>query len=888
MTHQLKIKKSGEFLLENAEDFNYLYMPLFNESGIMSAISPNLGGDTKLDHHHYALTPVSSEDLVNTIPSRNVFFRVDDNLWSTSGKTPFQKLNPDKVTLKGGLVYQEVCRENDQFFVSVKSFVPTENVNAELHLVTFTNKSAKTLEVKATIGVPIYGRSADNIRDHRHVTSLLNRGTVLQDGIVNEPSMKFDERGHRHNGALYGVFSKSSLHEEVNTYTPILNDFVGEGNDMFYPITPRNNQPSSYHVGSQVDGYDIIAGLGYNTVELNPNNSFTILFGIFMSPSLNLLKKQVKQYLSFNQFETLFTQSLDFWKEQLKSIDFYLGDDSLTGWTKWVCLQPTMRRIYGCSFLPHHDYGRGGRGWRDLWQDSLSLIFKEPHRVREDILGHFAGVRIDGSNATIVGIARGEFHADRNKIVRVWSDHGAWPLLTVDRYLNRTGDIDFLFEKQTYFKDKFAHYTHSIDASYSETQGNFLLNSNNDIYQGSVLEHLLLQNVIPFFNVGDHGNIRIEDADWNDGMDMAKEKGETVAFTALYTGNLLKLVNILKYIKTKNIESISLSKESSILFDTLHHQIDYTNPKAKRALLAQYFSLVKHQISGELVTFNIQDIMDDLMAKYQQFYKHLNEAEWLNQDDNTGWYNGYYNNHGLRLESTDNSFPKMTLTGQTFVLMSQIATSSRIQKMVNAVNQHLTDPTIQIPRLNTNFKENTMDMGRFMGFAYGHKENGSMFSHMAIMYAYSLLDNGFVYEGRKIVDALYRYMSDIDKAKILPGISEYIDQSGRGLYHYLTGSASWMVLTYIEQIFGIKGQFGDLLIQPKLLSSDFLSGSVSINTMINEHLCEIRFQNAENLNYGEYVIESVNGVKVQSETYLINKESVTESQLFTITLGRIQ
>lgn len=121
---------------------------------------------------------------------------------------------------------------------------------------------------------------------------------------------------------------------------------------------------------------------------------------------------------------------------------------------------------------------------------------------------------------------------------------------------------------------------------------------------------------------------------------------------------------------------------------------------------------------------------------------------------------------------------------------------------------------------------------------------------------------------------------------MLPGISEYIDQSGRGLYHYLTGSASWMVLTYIEQIFGIKGQYGDILIQPKLLSNDFIDGSVSINTMINEHLCEIKFLNDHHLNYGEYHIESVNGVLVQKDTYLINKESVTKSQLFTITLGR--
>jgi len=886
MDHQLSILKSGEFLLENADDFNYLYMPLFNENGIMSSISPNLAGDTKLDQYHYALTPVSSEDLVNSIPNRNVFFRVDDDLWSTSGKTPFQKLNPDKVTLKGGFVYQEVSRLNQRFSVVVTSFVPTEAVNAELHQVTFTNISKKPLKVKTTLGIPLYARSADNIRDHRHVTSLLNRGLILQDGIVNEPSMKFDERGHRHNGALYGAFSKSSLHSEVSHYCPLLNDFVGEGNDLFYPVTPRNDDSNSFQVGDKVEGYEIISGLGYQSIIINPGQSLKILFGIFMTPSLSLMKKQVKEYLGFEQFESLFIQSKAFWNEQLKATDFSLGEDSMTGWAKWVCLQPTMRRIYGCSFLPHHDYGRGGRGWRDLWQDSLSLIFKEPHRVREDILGHFAGVRIDGSNATIVGIARGEFHADRNKIVRVWSDHGAWPLLTVDRYLNRIGDLDFVFEKQTYFKDKFANYTHSTDGFYSESQGNLLLTTNGDIYQGTILEHLLLENIVPFFNVGDHGNIRIEDADWNDGMDMAKEKGETVAFTALYTGNLLKLANLLKHLKSKNIESISLLQESTILFDSINQGINYHNPKAKRALLAKYFDQVKHRVSGELTELKIQDMINDLMAKYMQLYLHVNESEWMDQDENTGWYNGYYNNHGIRLESTDLEFPKMTLTGQTFVLMSHIASPFRIHRIVNAVNQHLTDSLIQIPRLNTNFLENTMNMGRFMGFAYGHKENGSMFSHMAVMYAFSLLENGFVVEGRKIIDAIYHYMSNVDKAKILPGISEYIDQSGRGMYHYLTGSASWMVLTYIEQIFGIQGVYGDITIQPRLFASDFINQTVSINTIINEHLCCIQFENPEHLEYGEYWLESVNGVSIQKDAYSIQKASITEPKIFKIKLGR--
>jgi len=47
--------------------------------------------------------------------------------------------------------------------------------------------------------------------------------------------------------------------------------------------------------------------------------------------------------------------------------------------------------------------------------------------------------------------------------------------------------------------------------------------------------------------------------------------------------------------------------------------------------------------------------------------------------------------------------------------------------------------------------------------------------------------------------------SDAQRSKIYPGIPEYFDSEGRGMYHYLTGSASWMVLTLLNYVFGVRG-----------------------------------------------------------------------------------
>ena len=120
---------------------------------------------------------------------------------------------------------------------------------------------------------------------------------------------------------------------------------------------------------------------------------------------------------------------------------------------RWVCFQPFLRRLFGCSFLPHHDYGRGGRGWRDLWQDCLSLLLMDPGGVGRMIEQNFGGVRVDGTNATIIGAGDGNFIADRNGIARVWMDHALWPQMTTRLYMDQTGDVEILNRQAPYFKD---------------------------------------------------------------------------------------------------------------------------------------------------------------------------------------------------------------------------------------------------------------------------------------------------------------------------------------------------------------------------------------------------------------------------------------------------
>ena len=193
-------------------------------------------------------------------------------------------------------------------------------------------------------------------------------------------------------------------------------------------------------------------------------------------------------------------ETKDYWQEKV-GVDFKTGDSDFDGYMKWVCFQPFLRRLFGCSFLPHHDYGRGGRGWRDLWQDCLSLLLMEPKTVGDMIVNNYKGVRLDGTNATIIGEGDGNFLADRNGITRVWMDHALWPLMTTKLYIDQTGDIDILTKEVSYFKDPHVKRGTEIDQDWNDAYGNEQRTADDAVYTGSILEHLLIQHLTGFYEV---------------------------------------------------------------------------------------------------------------------------------------------------------------------------------------------------------------------------------------------------------------------------------------------------------------------------------------------------------------------------------------------------
>ncbi len=783
------------------------YFPLFNKH-LKSSITPNLLGDLKKDYNSYFLEPVSELDLFESY-GRHVIMYVDGKTYTLSGKGHLQQ--EDEVVVNYYALYQEIERLNPLHNIRVTSFMPLDDA-LELHKVSYKNTTKKNQTLKVVIAIPMYGRSASNIFDHRHVTSLLSRVKVIEKGILLKPTLSFDERGHILNNLSYATISNSE-NLKIEGYIPTYDDFVNGGSLLY----PKGNK--LFNVGDKINGYEALGGISYKEVTIKPNEEITFYFGLCILEDEKEVSKHLS-YLNEKTFNNLLKESKVYFESLFNELKITLKDKETSNFLSFIPIQPTLRRLFGNSYLPHHDYGKGGRGWRDLFQDLIYLILIFDKRVKEMLVSNFKGIRIDGSNATIIGDKLGEFKADRNNITRIWSDHGVWPLYTLNKYINTFNDYNILMIKETYHDDQFTHFTKKTKEYHKDN----LLRNDKEIYQGTILEHLLLQNITNSLNLGEKGFVRLEDADWNDGLDMASEKGETIAFTHFYLNNLKILNSYLD--RYQQVE----------LFPSLYELI--TSKKKDR--LQAFFDKVAN--FNEISKFyETKEIIKHISKHISYLESKLKETFMKN-----GALQSYIDNDGEFLDKDT-----VSLTGQAMALLNKTVKKEEASLIAKTTKKHLYNSSNGGYHLNENYKEVKLNMGRAYGFSYNHKENGAVFSHMVLMYTKGLFNYELGDYGREALYSLIK-RAKAEDSKVALGIPEYFTEKGEGKYLYLTGSATWLLLVLKESLFGIKYIDGCTYIKPQLKGEDFIDGRLTIKTIHYSKKTTFEFINPNNLD--EYKI----------------------------------
>ena len=164
------IDQNGTFSIQNPENYSYLYFPIAGEMGLKSSLTPNLGGDSKIDQESFLLEPVSSENLHNNRSTRNFWCKVDGvGCWSATGASAEEEnkkftKEQDSSILTAGLMWQTVKRNSQKYQLEaeITSFVLV-NQNVEIMHVKICNKAETEQKITPIAAIPIYGTSADNI-----------------------------------------------------------------------------------------------------------------------------------------------------------------------------------------------------------------------------------------------------------------------------------------------------------------------------------------------------------------------------------------------------------------------------------------------------------------------------------------------------------------------------------------------------------------------------------------------------------------------------------------------------------------------------------------------------------------------------------------------------
>ena len=156
------IDKGGSFAIDKPENVSGLYFPLASEAGLKSAVTPNLGGDAKLDQVSFLLEPTSIDNLHNNRSTRNFWCVVNDtDIYSACGASAAQEADQftdrqDDSSVEAGLMWHTLHRSSHTLGIAstITSFIPKEE-NVEIMHVTIKNQSDKPMEITAYAADPI-------------------------------------------------------------------------------------------------------------------------------------------------------------------------------------------------------------------------------------------------------------------------------------------------------------------------------------------------------------------------------------------------------------------------------------------------------------------------------------------------------------------------------------------------------------------------------------------------------------------------------------------------------------------------------------------------------------------------------------------------------------
>ena len=263
--------------------------------------------------------------------------------------------------------------------------------------------------------------------------------------------------------------------------------------------------------------------------------------------------------------------------------------------------------------------------------------------------------------------------------------------------------------------------------------------------------------------------------------------------------------------------------------------------------------VVKHYLS---------DYSSVKVAQYQKVVKELNQSVNAHMWDGS-WYARGRTDDDIAFGVKKDIEGRIFINPQSWALLSGAAGIAKQFSMLNEVERQLNTP-FGVMMLAPSYTKIREDVGRLTQKHPGVAENGSVYNHAAVFYAYSLYQVGEYNQAFQALQKMIPTQADMIKRGQLPNYIpnyyrgsyyQYPDHAGRSSHLFNTGTVAWVYRCIVEELLGLKGCAGELHINPKLPdcipkisgTRHFLESKFTFDIIKTDTLTVTVYQNEEKL-----------------------------------------
>ena len=199
--------------------------------------------------------------------------------------------------------------------------------------------------------------------------------------------------------------------------------------------------------------------------------------------------------------------------------------------------------------------------------------------------------------------------------------------------------------------------------------------------------------------------------------------------------------------------------------------------------------------------------------------KKINQYFWHNK-----WFGRGITDDGNLFGIESDSEGKMFLNPQSWAMLADVMSEQQKSVAIRQIYQQLATP-FGVTMLAPSYTKMREDIGRVTQKSPGVAENGSVYNHAAVFYAYALFESGFSQQG---FDVISRMLPNQDDPSQQGQLANYIPNYYRGAYYqfqsyagrssqlFNTGTVAWYYKSVVDGLCGIRGFKSGVRIAPQL------------------------------------------------------------------------